>query len=221
MPTNQSSPWGGAKLRACSTADRPTSTTSVSTHAKTGVATKVPFNQTSLELSRRKDAAKPLSSKVASSASPLRRNTASMVSVLENGNGNETTHSQFTTVPDGSDNRPQQLHGTNNPNQVLGGSSLKDTGATSSFPKNECKIGFNVNSTGITQKCMSLQTSLTAKGLATSRRPAATGDALSGSEPLSSACHQDLFIQGQPTLQQTIKMMVSFDVSRSIISQEL
>ncbi|KAK5890069.1 hypothetical protein CesoFtcFv8_013636 [Champsocephalus esox] len=204
MPTNQSSPWGGAKLRACSTADRPTS---VSTHAKTGVTTKVPFNQTSLELSRRKDAAKPLSSKVASSASPLRRNTASMVSVLENGNGNETTHSQFTTVPDGSDNRPQQLHGTNNPNQVLGGSSLKDTGATSSFPKNECKTGFNVNSTGITQKCMWLQTSLTAKGLATSRRPAATGDALSGSVPLSSACHQDLFIQGQPTRQQTIKIM--------------
>ncbi|KAL3056042.1 hypothetical protein OYC64_018700 [Pagothenia borchgrevinki] len=121
MPTNQSSPWGGAKLRACSTANRPTSTNSVRTHAKTGVATKVPFNQTSLELSRRNDPAKPLSSKVASSASPLRRTTASMVSVLENGNGNVTTHSQFTTVPDGSDNLPQQLHGINNPNQVLDG----------------------------------------------------------------------------------------------------
>ncbi|XP_033984616.1 tubulin polyglutamylase TTLL4 isoform X1 [Trematomus bernacchii] len=207
MPTNQSSPWGGAKLRACSTADRPTSTNSVRTHAKTGVATKVPFNQTSLELSRRNDPAKPLSSKVASSASPLRWTTASMVSVLENGNGNVTTHSQFTTVPDGSDNLPQQLHGINNPNQVLDGSSLKDTSATSSFPKNECKIGFNVNSTGITQKCMSLQTYLTVKCLATSRRPAASGDALSRSELLSTACHQDLFIKGQPTLQQTIKMM--------------
>ncbi|KAF3843463.1 hypothetical protein F7725_002312 [Dissostichus mawsoni] len=195
MPTNQSSMGGQSFGLAPLPIDPPLQPLSV--HMP---------RQTSLELSRRKDAAKPLSSKVASSASPLRRTTASMVSVLENGNGNETTHSQITTVPDGSDYLPQQLNGINNPNQVLDGSSLKDTSATSSFPKNECKIGFNVYSTGIMQKCMSLQTSQMAKGLATSRR-AATGDTLSGSEPLSSACHQDLFIKGLPTLQQTIKMM--------------
>lgn len=219
MPTNQSSPWGGGKFRACSNADSPTTTTSVSTQAKTVAATQVPFSQTSLELSRRKDKAKPLSSNVASSASPLRPKTVapSVASVWENGDGNKTnTQSQFTTVPDGSPNLPQQLTGIQSPHQVMAtglkhaGSSLTGTSAPSSIPKKEYQIGFNVQLTGTTQKCMSLQTSQPGNGLA-SRHQAATGDAPLGLEPLLSVCHQDLFIKGQPTLQQTNKLMVSID----------
>lgn len=223
MPTNQSSPWGGAKLRACSSADSPTTTTSVNTHAKTVVATKVPFSHTSQQLSRRKDPAKPFSSNVASSASPLRQTTVapSVVSVGENGDGkNKEPLSQLTAVPDGSPNLPQQLNGIQNPNQLLStglkqaGSSLTETSAPSSIPKKECPIGFNVQLTGNMQKCVSLQPSQPGNGLATSRCQSASGDAPHGLEPLSLVCHQDLFIKGQPTLQQTNKLMVSIDVSR-------
>ncbi|XP_037644936.1 tubulin polyglutamylase TTLL4 isoform X1 [Sebastes umbrosus] len=174
MPTNQSSPWGGAKLRACSNADSPTTTTSVSTHAKTVVATKVPFSQTSLELSRRKDQAKPLSYNAASSASPLKQIT-SVVSRGENGVGNKTnTQSQITAVPDGSPNLPRQLNGIQNPNQVLATglkqaiSSLTETNAPSSIPKKEFQIGFKIHLT--MQKCTSLQTWQPGNGLATRRR---------------------------------------------------
>lgn len=194
MPTNQSSPWGGGKLRACSNADSPTTTTSVSAHAKTVAATKVPLNQTSLELSRRKDQAKPLSFNVASVA-------PSVTSMWENGDRNKTnTQSQFTAVPDGSPNLPQQLNGVQIPHQVLAtglkqaGSSL--TGSPPANPKKECQIGFNV------------QTSQPGNGVAVSRRQAATGDAQSGLEPLLSDCYQDLFIKGQPTLLQTNKSML-------------
>ncbi|XP_035860124.1 tubulin polyglutamylase TTLL4 isoform X2 [Sander lucioperca] len=216
MPTNQSSPWGGAKLRACSSADSPTTTTSVNTHAKTVVATKVPFSHTSQQLSRRKDPAKPFSSNVASSASPLRQTTVapSVVSVGENGDGkNKEPLSQLTAVPDGSPNLPQQLNGIQNPNQLLStglkqaGSSLTETSAPSSIPKKECPIGFNVQLTGNMQKCVSLQPSQPGNGLATSRCQSASGDAPHGLEPLSLVCHQDLFIKGQPTLQQTNKLM--------------
>lgn len=211
MPTNQSSPWGGGKLRGCSNADSPTPTTSVTRHAKAIAATKVPLNQTSLEPSRRKDQARPLSSKVSSSASPLRQTT---------GDGHKTnTQSQFTAVPDGSLNLPQQLNRIQIPNQVLAtglkqaGSSLTETNAPSSIPKKECQVGFNVLSMGTMQKCTSLQTAQLGNGSAMSRRQAAGGDAPLGLEPLLSVCHQDLCIKGQSTLQQTNKLMVSIDVS--------
>ncbi|GLD56657.1 tubulin polyglutamylase TTLL4 [Lates japonicus] len=205
MPTNQSSPWGGGKLRGCSNADSPTTTTSVTRHAKAIAATKVPFNQTSLEPSRRKDQARPLSSKVSSSAFPLRQTT---------GDGHKTnTQSQFTTVPDGSPTLPQQLNGIQIPNQVLAtgpqqaGSSLTETNAPSSIPKKECQVGFNVLSMGTMQKCTSLQTTQLGNGLAMSRCQAAGGDAPLGLEPLLSVCHQDLCIRGQSTLQQTNRLM--------------
>ncbi|XP_051259544.1 tubulin polyglutamylase TTLL4 isoform X2 [Dicentrarchus labrax] len=176
MPTNQSSPWGGGKLRTCSNADRPTT---ASTHAKTVAATKVPFSQTSLELSRRKDQARPRSSSSAV--------TPSVLSVRENGDGNKTnTQSQFTAVPDGSPKMPQQLNGIQNPHWVLA-AGLKQTGTM--------------------QKCMSLQASQPGNGLAMSRRQGAAGDVPLGLESLLSVCHQDLLIRGQPSLQQTNKSM--------------
>ncbi|XP_031729863.1 tubulin monoglutamylase TTLL4 [Anarrhichthys ocellatus] len=213
MPTNQSSPWDGAKLRPCSNADSPTTTTSVSTHAEAVVATKVPFSPTSLELSRRKDQAKPpLSSDVASSASPLRQTTVapSVCSVEENGYRNKTNaQSQFTTVPDGSPNLPQQLNGIQNPHQILkqAASSLTEPSAPSFIPTEERQIGIDVQPTGSTQKGVSLQTSQPGSGVATSRRRAATADVQLGRQILSSVCFQDLFIEGQPALQQPNKMM--------------
>lgn len=207
MPTNQSSPWGGAKLRACSNADRTNTSTSASSHAKTAVATKVPFSQTSLELSRRKDQAKPVSSCAASSVSPLRQTTAapSVVSVGENGERNKSnTQSRFTAVPAGSPNLPRLLNGIQNPNQVLAtalkqaGSSLTETSTPSSILKKECQIGSDVQLISNMQECVSLQNSQCGNGLGTSRSQAATGDAL----PLWSVCHQELMIKGQPTLQQ-------------------
>ncbi|XP_054471592.1 tubulin polyglutamylase TTLL4 [Anoplopoma fimbria] len=216
MPTNQSSSWDGANLRACSNADSPTSATSVSTHAKTVVAPKVPFTPTSLELSRKKEQAKLLPSNVASSASPLKQTTASpsVFSVGENGDRNKTnTQSQITTVPDGSPNLPQQMYGIQNPNRApatglkQAGSSLNEPSTPSSIPQKEREIGFNVQLTGTMQECMSLQTSRPGSGLATSRRPTAKGDAPLRLELLSSVCHQDLFIKGQPALQQTNKLM--------------
>eukprot|EP00064_Thunnus_orientalis_P008415 superscaffoldBa00000998_g8438 len=217
MPTNQSSPWGGGKLRVCSNADSPTTTTSVSTHAKTVAATKVPFSQPSLELSRRKDQAKPLSSNVASSASAVRQTAVapSVVSLQENGDRSKTnTQSQFTTVPDGSPALPQQIDRIQGSHQLLSTgrkqacSSLIETSAPSSIPKKECQVGLNVQLTSTTEKCMSLQTSQPGNTLAMSRCQAATGDAPLGLESLSSVCHQDLFIKGQPALQQTNKLML-------------
>lgn len=218
MPTNQSSPWGGGKLRACSNTDSPATMTSVSTHAKTVVATKVPFSQTSLELSRRKDQAKPLSSNVAASALPSRR--TAVVSVWENGDGNKTNaQSQFTAVPGGSLNPPQQLNGIQSPRQVLAtgqkqaGSSLTEARAPSSSPKKECQSGFNVQLMDTMQKCVRLHTSPPGNSLAVSRRQAAAGDTPSALEPLLSVCHQDLFIRGQPTPLQTNKLMVNIRIS--------
>lgn len=217
MPTNQSSPWGGGKLRVCSNADSPTTTTSVSTHAKTVAATKVPFSQPSLELSRRKDQAKPLSSNVASSASAVRQTAVapSVVSLQENGDRSKTnTQSQFTTVPDGSPALPQRIDRIQGSHQLLSTgrkqacSSLIETSAPSSIPKKECQVGLNVQLTSTTEKCMSLQTSQPGNTLAMSRCQAATGDAPLGLESLSSVCHQDLFIKGQPALQQTNKLML-------------
>lgn len=220
MPTNQSSPWSGGNLRTCSNVDSPTTTTSASTHPKTVVATKVPFSQTSLELSRRKDQAKPFASNDASSASPLRQTVGAppVVSLWENGDGNKTnTQSQFTAVPHLSSNMPQQLNGIQSPKQILAtglkqaGSILLETSAPSSIPKKECQIGLNVQLTGTMQKYMSIQTSQTGNGLAVSRCQAVTGDAPLGSKPFMSI--QDLFFKGQPSLQQSNKLMVSIDVS--------
>lgn len=214
MPTNQSSPWGGGKLRSCSNADSSTTTTAVSTHAKTVAATKVPYSQTSVELTRRKDQAKPLSCNVASSASPLRQTTVatSLAAVWENGDGNKTnTESQFTIVPDGSSYLPQQLNGTQSSNQVLTtgqkltGSILTDTTAPFSIPKKQCQIGCNVQLIGNMQKSMSLQTSQPGNSLAVNRHQGAAGDSPLGLEPL---CYQDLFVKGQPSLQQTNKVML-------------
>ncbi|XP_040913177.1 tubulin polyglutamylase TTLL4 isoform X2 [Toxotes jaculatrix] len=145
MPTNQSSPWGGGRLQTCSNADSPNTTSSVSTHAKTVVAAKVPFNRTSLNLSKRKDQNKPLPSNVASSASPLKQTTVapSRASVWENGDGYKTnTQSQITSVPDGSPTRPHRLNGIQIPNQVLA-RGLKQTDnslADTSIPKQQVKV---------------------------------------------------------------------------------
>ncbi|KAM7380161.1 hypothetical protein PAMP_003474 [Pampus punctatissimus] len=217
MPTNQSSPWGGGKPRACSNANSPTATTSVTTCTKTLAATKVPFSQPSLELSRRKDQAKPLSSNVASSASSTRQTAVdpSVVSVWESRNRSKTnTQSQFTTVPDGFPTLPQQINGIQGLHQLLATgqkqahSSLTETSAPSSIPKKECQVGFNVQLMGTTEKCTLLQTSQPGKNLAMSRQQTASGDGPLGLEPLLSVCHQDLFIEGQPTPPQTSKLML-------------
>ncbi|TKS67658.1 Tubulin polyglutamylase TTLL4 [Collichthys lucidus] len=199
MPTNQSSPWGGENLQTCSNAKSPNAASSVSTQA--GAATKVPLSQTSLEVPRRKDQAKPLSSNVASSGFPLKQTTAAppVLSAWESGDGNNTnTQSQFTAVPNGSPNHPQHLNGIQSSNQILvtglkeAGSILTKTSAPFSIPKKVHQNGFNVQLNGTS-------------GLAMSRHQAATSDALMGPEPL---CHQDLFIRGQRSLQQTDKLML-------------
>ncbi|CAJ1079024.1 tubulin polyglutamylase TTLL4 isoform X1 [Xyrichtys novacula] len=137
MPTNQSSPWGGGKLRADSSVDSSTTATSISAHAKTVAAAKVPLSQTSSDLSRRKDQAKPLSSHVASPVLP----------VWENGDGDKpSTKSQSTAVPDQPLNLPQELNGGQNPNQVRGvglkqaGSILKEMNPPSFFLQKTNKL---------------------------------------------------------------------------------
>nr|XP_046259954.1 tubulin polyglutamylase TTLL4 isoform X2 [Scatophagus argus] len=138
MPTNQSSPWGGGKLRTCSSGGSPTTTASVSTHPKTITATEVPFSQASLELSSRKDRAKPVSSNVASAASLLRQTAVAPpgISVWENGDQSKTNpQSQFTTVPDGFPNLPKRLDGIQSANQALaGGLKQLETADCSSLP---------------------------------------------------------------------------------------
>lgn len=210
MPTNQSSPWGGGKLRTSSNSNSPTATAS---SAKTVVVTKVPFSQTSPERASRKDQAKPLSSNVASSASPLRQTTVapSVVSVWETEDENKTnTQSQFTAVPDGSPNLPQQLNVIKVPNQVLergltqAGYIPTETSAPSSIHKKEYQAGCKVQ----------LKTSQPGNGLAVSIFPAGAGDRTLRLESLLSVCHQDLFIKGQPSVQQMNKLMVSIDVSQ-------
>lgn len=199
MPTNQSSPWDGGKPLTCSHADSPTAATAVSTQAKTVITTKVPFRQTSLELSRKKNQFSHLTSDVASSAFPsVQRAVAPyVVSVRENRGGNTTnTQSQFTAVPDMSPNPPQQVNGIQNPNQVLitglkqAGDILTEISAPSSNSKKEHLIGSNGQLTGTMQNSTSLQTCLLGDGLVRSRFPTAAGDAQVGVEPLLKVCHQ-------------------------------
>ncbi|XP_053296410.1 tubulin polyglutamylase TTLL4 isoform X1 [Pleuronectes platessa] len=215
MPTNQSSLWGGGKLRACSNADSSTTTTL----AKTVVASKVPFGQTSLELSRRKDQAKPSSSHFASSASHLRQTSAAH---SENGDRCKTnTQSQFTAVPTRSPTLPQLLNGIQIPSQVLAagqkqvGSSLTGTNASSSIYKQDWQVGFNGQLSDAIQKCTSLQTSPHENGVSMSQHQGASSDALLRSEPLLSICHQDLFIRGQSILQTNKSMLEAADCSSS------
>ncbi len=213
MPTNQSSPWGGRKLHTCSSADSPTATPSVSTQAKTVVTTKVPFSQTSLELTRRNNQVKTLPSDVASSAFSLRQTAVApnVASTCDNNNGNKTdTQSQSTAVLDMSPNLPQQVKGmqsqSQSPERGLkeAGSILAQTSVPSSIPQKESQIGFNVQLTGTLQNCLSRQTCPPSNGLATSRPLIATGDELLGVESLT---HQDLF-KGQPS-QRPTKLTVS------------
>ncbi|XP_029386382.1 tubulin monoglutamylase TTLL4 isoform X2 [Echeneis naucrates] len=111
MPTNQSSPWGGGKLRACPNADRPATATPLSRHAKMAAAANVPFSQTSVQLSRRKDQAKTL---------------CSGASAWDNGDGHKTsTKSRYTAVPDQYTTLPQ----THIPNQALA-AGLKPPGSS-------------------------------------------------------------------------------------------
>ncbi|XP_026151395.1 tubulin monoglutamylase TTLL4 isoform X2 [Mastacembelus armatus] len=198
MPTNQSSPWGGTKLQACTDADHAATTRSAHTNAKTVPDTKVPFSQTSLELSRQKVQAKSCSSNVASPApvAPCGH------SVWEKGDGNETNPlSQFSSVPNGSLTAPQQCNGIKIPNQPVLANGLNPESSVPSFVAHkECQAKFTTE----LQKCMLIQNSQLTNGLAVSRHHAAVGDAPLGSEPLLSACHQE----GQPTLKHNDKLMV-------------
>lgn len=214
MPTNQSSPWSRGNLRTCSSAERPTTATSASAHPKTVLATEVPLSQ--LQLSRRKDQAKPLSANVASSA-PLLRQTAAAppaVSLQENGDKNQAkAWSQFTTVPHVSPNILHQLDEIQSINQTLA-TGLKQAGGTETsgppfIPDEERHIGLNVQLTGTMQEPTSLQTRESA---AVSSFQAATGVTLLGLEPFLSV--QELFIKGQPCPQQSNKLVVSRYVSR-------
>lgn len=209
MPTNQSSPWSGGNLRTCSGVD-------AGALPKTGVATKVPFGQTSLEVPRRKDQAKPPASLPASSTSPPRPTvvTPPAVSVWEDRDENKTiTQSQFTVVPRVSLNMPQQLNGFQNSNQILkqAGSIISETRALS--PKKECQFGSNVQLNVPVQNYMTPQACQTGTSLPVSRCRGLTGDTQVGSEPFLSI--QDLFIKGQPSLQQSNTLMVSTNVSES------
>lgn len=187
------------KLRACSNMDSP-STMSVSTHPKTVATTKVPSSHTSQELSMRNDQAKPPSSDIASSASPESQTAvaASLASVWENRDRNETDiQSQFTTVPDSSAALPLAFNETQSPKQLLATGqkqaccSLVQTSALSPKPKREGQTGLNV------QKCMTLP----GKSGADSRSHAATSTTSVGLEPSMTVCHQDLFVNGQQSMQ--------------------
>ncbi|XP_028249913.1 tubulin monoglutamylase TTLL4 [Parambassis ranga] len=102
MPTNQSSPWGGGKLL-----DSPTAPASIGPRPRTAAATKVPFSQTSVELSRRRDHAKPLPcDHASSSAAP-----SSLTTLWQRGDTHKTWN-QFAAVPDGSLTLPPKPNGT-------------------------------------------------------------------------------------------------------------
>ncbi|KAG7503946.1 tubulin polyglutamylase TTLL4 isoform X1 [Solea senegalensis] len=211
MPTNQSSPWGGGKSQACSNAQSSTTTASVNTHAKALVATKMPFGQTSLQLSRQKDQAKPPLSNFASST--LRQTTVapSEASVREDGGKYKSNpQSQVTAVPDRSPALPQLTNGIQILNQApptglkQAGYSFMEINASSSITKKECHVGLNGPPTSAMQVDTSRQPE---KVLPMSRRPAAPNDVPLGLDPLLSVCNQDLFIKGQSTLQETDKSM--------------
>lgn len=213
MPTNQSSPWSRGNLRTCSGTERPTTATSASEHPKTVLASEVPLSQ--LQLSRRKDQAKPLSANVASSA-PLLRQTVPAppaVSLQENGDKNQAkTWSQFTTVPHVSPNI-LQLDEIQSIDQTLA-TGLKQAGGTeingpTFIPDDEQHTGLNVQLTGAMQEPTSLQTRDSA---AVSSFQATTDVPPLGLEPFLFV--QDLFIEGQLSPQKSNNLVVSRNVSR-------
>lgn len=210
MPTNQSSPWGGGKLRADSNVDSSTTAASLNAHAKTVATAEVPLGQTSYELSRRKDHAKSLASHVASSASPLRYKP---VAVWENGDEHKaSTKSQFTAVPDQMSDL-NRLNGTRNPDPVQGqglkqpGSSLTEPKTPSSCPLKECQTGFELQLNGATPKSDWLQTHPPVNGSEISRNPGAGAGRDAQSQSLRLGYHPDLFVNGQPPSSQTNTLM--------------
>lgn len=189
MPTNQSYPWTEGNPHTCSNADRSTTATSVSVHPKAAVATKVPFCQTSIELSSRKDQAK--ASNAASSASLLSEMPVvpPTVSVWENGD-EKNSESQFTSVPHVSPNVPQHLNGIQSLDLILAtgvkqtGTMVTECSAVSSIPIKESHVGLN-------DTCVA---------------PLAVESFLSISE---------LPIKGKLSLQQSNKLLVSIQSHRS------
>lgn len=140
MPTNQSYPWTEGNPHTCPSTDRYTTATSVSVHPKAAVATKVPFCQTSIELSSRKDQAK--ASNAASSLLSEMPVVLPAVSVWENGD-EKNSESQFTSVPHVSPNIPQHRNGIQSLDLILA-TGVKETGtmvtecsAVSSIPTND------------------------------------------------------------------------------------
>lgn len=208
MPSNQSSPWGGGKLQVELNVDSSTPAAPQSAHAKTVAAPQVPLSQTSVELSRRKDHAKSLSSPVALSASPLRQRP---VPVWGNGDGRKaSTQSQLTAVPDQTSDLPPKLKGIQIPNQVQGvglkqpGRSLSEPVSPYSCPLKECQTGFELQLNGTKPKCDWLQTSQPVNGSGMSRSPPSGARRDAQSEFLHSGYHQDLLIKGKPPLSQTL-----------------
>ncbi|XP_074551226.1 tubulin monoglutamylase TTLL4 isoform X2 [Halichoeres trimaculatus] len=208
MPTNQSSPWGGGKLRADSNTDSSTTAASLSAHTKTAAAPNVPSSQTSHELFRRKGHAKTLPCHVASSASSLRHTP-----VAEWGNGDgckASTKSQFAAVPDQTSDLPRRLNRTQNPGQGQGveaGSSLTGTKTPSTCPLMDCQNGFQLQLTGTKPKSDWLQTCPPVNRSGMSRGLAARAGRDAQSEFLQLGYHSDLPINRLPPSSQTHTLM--------------
>lgn len=174
---------------ACSSADHPNTTTSVSAQAKTVRATKVPYSYVSFELSRKNDQAK----------SPV-------VAVCEKGDGT------FTAVSDGILTPNKLLV----PGLKQTGCSLTEASNSSSVPKMENQVGLNVQLPDTMPKSTSLESSQSANISAVESHQAATGDALMG---LGTVSHQDLLIVGKQASQHTKKPTVSAFPTLMIISR--
>lgn len=194
MPTNQSSPWGGGKLRACSSADGTPTAASVFAQNRTGAAPEVPFSKTSSELSWSEDQATHRFSTAASTvASPVG-------SSQEKGDGNKTSPwNHFSAVPEGSLTLPQKQKWIYCSDQILAPSELKRMESSSSFPRNKEEPELME----AMRKCAALQTKLSGNSSVRS------GQEKLGLEPPSVVNHQDLLIRGHSPSKQSRQITVS------------
>ncbi|KAM4731682.1 tubulin monoglutamylase TTLL4 isoform 1-T2 [Anableps anableps] len=185
MPTNQSLPWGGGSLRACSNAhDVPTAA------LVSSAAFKSSFKHTPLELPQANNLDKPLLSTVVSSMS------SSAGPVRENGCGNSSNTWSHCVASDKLVNQPEQQNGFQKLNQDLAPSEPKQT-ANSTIRK-------ELQLRGVSKSYLQTRTLQPGDGSALESSQNSTDAVLLES---SSGCSRDLFVKEHATVPHSTHLM--------------
>ncbi|KAK5606890.1 Tubulin polyglutamylase ttll4 [Crenichthys baileyi] len=185
MPTNQSSPWGGGNLRACSSAYSAPTAALVSS-----AGFKVSFRHPPMELPKANNQDKPLSSTVVSSM------PSSACPVWEKRGGNSSNTWSHHFASEELVNQPEQLNAIQRPKQDRAPSKPKETSSGTTFKELQLR--------GVTESCSQVQTYQPGDRAALESGQSSTDDVTLESSP---GTYRDLFIKGRATEQRSTHLM--------------